>query len=79
MVTVYRAYGLRFVIFMDDHEPAHVHVFGEGQAKINLMGPGDSPELVWADEMKRGEVRQAMKIVTEHRALLLERWRSIHG
>jgi hypothetical protein len=28
MVTVYRAHGLRVVIFTDDHEPAHVHVFG---------------------------------------------------
>jgi Domain of unknown function (DUF4160) len=38
MVTLYRAYGLRVVIFVDDHEPAHVHVFGDGQAKINLIG-----------------------------------------
>jgi len=38
MVTVHRARGLRFVIFVDDHEPAHVHVFGDGQAKIDLIG-----------------------------------------
>jgi len=28
MVTIYRGEGLRVVIFADDHEPAHVHVFG---------------------------------------------------
>ena len=51
MVTVMRAEGLRVVIFTNDHEPAHVHVFGDGEAKINLRGPGDTPELVWADGM----------------------------
>ena len=36
MVTVLRAHGLRVVIFANDHRPAHVHAFGDGEAKINL-------------------------------------------
>lgn len=36
MVTVLRAEGFRIVIFTNDHEPAHVHVFGDGEAKIDL-------------------------------------------
>jgi hypothetical protein len=79
MVTVHRAHGLRIVVFVDDHEPAHVHVFGDGQAKINLVGANGAPELVWVDAMKRGEVRRAMKIVTEQQDRLLTRWREIHG
>jgi hypothetical protein len=47
MVTVYRGAGLRVVIFVDDHEPAHVHVFGDGQVKIGLLGPDGRPELIW--------------------------------
>ena len=43
MVTVFRAYGLRVIIFVDDHLPAHVHVFGDGQAKISLVGVGGRP------------------------------------
>jgi len=39
MVTVFGAHGLRVIIFVNDHPPAHVHVFGDGQAKINLRGP----------------------------------------
>jgi hypothetical protein len=39
VITVYRAEGLRVVIFLNDYEPAHVHVFGDGEAKINLTGP----------------------------------------
>jgi hypothetical protein len=79
MVTVYRAHGLRAVIFLDDHEPAHVHVFGDGQAKINLLGQDGAPELVWAEGMKHSEVRRAMEIITERQAELLMRWREIHG
>jgi hypothetical protein len=36
------------IIFSNDHEPTHVHVLGDGEAKINLVGLGDRPELVWA-------------------------------
>lgn len=79
MVTIHRAHGLRIVIYTDDHEPAHVHVFGDGHAKINLIGPEDGPELVWAEDMKRNEVRRAMQVVTEQQAVFLARWREIHG
>jgi len=78
-VTIFRADGLRFVIFVDDHEPAHVHVFGDGEAKINLLGLGGKPELIWADGMKRGDIRKAMKIVEEQQDAFLERWKNIHG
>jgi hypothetical protein len=79
MVTVLRAQGIRIIIFVNDHEPAHVHAFGDGQAKINLRGAGGAPELVWADGMTRGEVRRAMKIVSENQEALLAKWREIHG
>lgn len=45
MVTIHRAHGLRFVMFLNDHAPAHVPVFGNGEAKINLGGEADSLEL----------------------------------
>ena len=79
MITVYRAGGLRVVIFTDDHEPAHVHVFGDGQVKINLIGPNRQPELLWAEGMKRSDVRHALTLVAEQRDFLLARWREIHG
>jgi histidinol phosphatase-like PHP family hydrolase len=79
MVTIYRAHGLRIVIFTDDHEPAHVHVFGDGHAKINLAGPDGAPDLIWADGMKRNEARRAMQVVIERQAEFLARWRQIHG
>ncbi len=79
MVTVLRAHGLRVVIYANDHRPAHVHVFGDGEAKIDLLGPDGAPGLVWADGMTRGEVRRAVRLVAEQRAFLLARWEDIHG
>jgi hypothetical protein len=75
MVTIHRAHGLRVVIFADDHEPAHVHVFGDGHAKINLVGPDGRPELVWASGMKRNDVRRAMALAIEHRDEFLALWK----
>ena len=79
MVTVHREAGFRFIIFADDHEPAHVHVFGDGQAKINLAGTDGAPELVSAAGMKAGDLRKVMRIVTEQQASLLEQWKAYHG
>ena len=74
-----RVHGLRVVIYANDHRPAHVHVFGDGEAKIDLLGPNGGPGLVWADGMTRGEVRRAMRLVAEQRTFLLARWEDIHG
>ncbi len=79
MVTVHRAHGIRIIIFVNDHEPAHVHVFGDGHAKINLSGAGGAPELIWVDGMTRGDLRRAMKVVNEMQAELLAKWKDIHG
>jgi hypothetical protein len=56
MVTGLSAHGLRVVIFTNDHQPAHVHVLGDGEAEINLRGADGIPELIWADAMSRGAV-----------------------
>jgi len=78
MPTVHRARGLRFVIFTDDHEPAHVHAVGAGgEAKIDL-GPSDrGPTVVWVKGLSRGDVRRAMTEVKEG-VRLLNAWTRIH-
>jgi len=62
MMTVLRAHGPWVVIYLDDHEPVHVHVFGDGQVKIDLVGTRGSPVLVSADGMKatRSGVRRRL-------------------
>lgn len=40
MPTVLRVSGLRFVVYPNDHPPAHVHVIGPGWVVVvNLHGP----------------------------------------
>ena len=79
MVTVLRAEGFRIMIFANDHEPAHVHVFGDGEAKINLLGSDGHVDLVWALGLSRVDVRRAVAIVDGNRETLLMRWSEIHG
>lgn len=74
MVTVHRESGLRISIFTDDHEPAHVHVRGDGHAKINLVGRDGLPEMVFAKGVNKAEGRKMLRIVREQQAVLLERW-----
>jgi hypothetical protein len=79
VVTILRESGFRVVIYLDDHKPAHVHVIGAGEAKIDLGTAGGAPELVWAVGMSRADLRKAMRIVEAHRDHLIERWSDVHG
>lgn len=79
MVVVHREAGLRFVIFVDDHEPAHVHVFGDGAAKINLAGADGEPELVFSRGFSAAVLRRAMRIASTEQAGLIARWMELHG
>ena len=62
-----------------DHEPAHVHVTGAGQAKINLLGPGGRPELVYSVDISRADMRRLMEEAAEHQTHFLAEWERIHG
>lgn len=79
MVTVLRSGGLRIVVYLDDHEPAHVHVLGDGEAKIELgIGSGE-PDLVWSVGFSNADVRRAYRLVRDHRDMLIAKWRELHG
>ena len=79
MVVVHRSRGFRFVIYTLDHEPAHVHVTGAGQAKINLLGPGGLPEIVYSIGIKHGDMRRLLAETLERRDTFLRDWEQIHG
>lgn len=74
-----RSGGLRVVIYLDDHEPAHVHVLAGGEAKIHLGAETSEPELVWSRGLTNAEVRRAWRLVRDNRDLLIARWRELHG
>jgi hypothetical protein len=79
MVTIFRESGLSFVIFLDDHPPPHVHVFGDGLAKIELGTDGTEVRVVDAARMKTGVVGKAKRIVVERREELIRKWEEFHG
>jgi len=74
--TVLRQEGYEVVIYLNDHPPAHVHVFkGGGEAKVNL----DPVAVAQVWKMKRPTVRKAKRVVAEHQSSLLEQWEEING
>jgi hypothetical protein len=79
MPTILTKGGLRVVIYPDDHDPPHVHVFGDGETKIVL---GDSPQaikVIFSIQTKASERRRAVAAVRDHHVLLLRRWSELHG
>jgi hypothetical protein len=79
MVVVHRAHGLRFVIYLSDHEPAHVHLIGGGEAKVDLVGPDGNPKLVWVVGISRADLRRLLVEIGERQAEFLAAWRRLHG
>lgn len=79
MIVLLREAGLRIVIYVDDHPPPHVHVLGDGEAKVRLVGPDGRPQIVDVNGMKEGDLRKALRAIAEAQAELLEEWSKIHG
>jgi hypothetical protein len=79
MIVLLRAGGLKVVIYVDDHPPPHVHVLGDGEAKIRLVGSNGRPQVIESVGMKQGNLRRALLAVSEAQTMLLEEWTKIHG
>ena len=80
MPTVYRFYGLRVVIYSNDHRPAHVHVMGKGcEAVFRLNVPSGPSDL--RENFGFSERDLAMIAAEPDRQLvdLYVQWSAIHG
>jgi hypothetical protein len=76
MITVFRAHGLRFIIYTQDHQPAHVHVRGpDGEARFSLL----NGSLMSNFGLSTPDLRRAAGEVAQRRAGLLAEWERIHG
>jgi hypothetical protein len=76
--TVLRVGGWRFVIYPNDHPPAHVHVMGPGwSVVINVAGLVALREVV--GRCAERDARRALALAEAHQETLLEAWRQIHG
>ena len=79
MAVIHRTGGFRIVIYTLDHEPAHVHITGPGQAKVNLVGAGGGAELIYSMGIKPADLRRLMTEIRTRQAEFLARWEQIHG
>lgn len=78
MPTIYRTDGFRFVIYPNDHEPAHVHVFhGNGEVKINIC-VASFPKMLQVFNMSTKLVMRAFEITLDNQEAFLLKWREIH-
>ncbi|MDO6416688.1 DUF4160 domain-containing protein [Sphingomonas sp. BIUV-7] len=53
----------------------HVHVFGDGECKIEL----ETLKVVRTVDANKAESRRALRIVRNSRDILMRRWTELHG
>lgn len=79
MPTVLTIFGLRVVIYPNDHRPAHVHVIGNGcEAVFNLCCSAGIPELRENYGFSRKDLVKIADELDSTLELLCKRWREIH-
>jgi hypothetical protein len=75
MARVYDRDGFQVQIWLNDHPPAHVHVYrAEGLAIVNLL----TLTIRAAYDMKPADLRRAVAIVEANRSHFLRKWKEIH-
>ena len=79
MPVIWRQSGFRFVIYVDDHPPPHVHILADGEMKVNIVGPAGLPHQVYSNGFNVSERRKAMDIVLQRQVEFLAEWDVIHG
>jgi hypothetical protein len=80
MPTVLTLFGLRVVIYPNDHRPAHVHVCGNGcEATFNLSCP-DGPVVTRANYgFAKSDIARISSALNGNLAQLCGDWGRIHG
>lgn len=79
MPTVLILFGLRIVVYPNDHRPAHVHVQGKGcEAVFKLHCPDGPPELRENYGFTQRELGRLAEGLAQHLSALCAAWRQLH-
>jgi hypothetical protein len=82
MPTVLRERGFALRIYLPprEHLPPQVHVVrGGAEVKIHLGTESAPPSVERVFQMRDADVVEAYRIVLEHHAQLMNKWRQYHG
>ena len=80
MPSVLTVFGLRVVVYPNDHRPAHVHVIGGGcEAVFMLNCPHGPVELRENFGFARKDFRKLQVELSANVHVLCQAWGSIHG
>jgi hypothetical protein len=77
MPTILILFGLKFRIYVRDHEPVHVHVISQdGEAKFKV---DEEVKLMDNKGMKPKDIKLAESIIEENKELIKKEWIKIYG
>ena len=80
MPTVVRFFGLRVVIYPNDHRPAHVHVIGHGCESVWNLGCPNGPVALRENYGFAGPEIVRIRWALDGMVLqLCRRWEEIYG
>ena len=69
MSTIHREAGFEVLIYLNDHRPAHVHVFkAEGEVVVFLGDTGSLPQIRENIGMSGRDERAVLVLVGEHQS-----------
>ncbi|MCB0515468.1 MAG: DUF4160 domain-containing protein [Chitinophagales bacterium] len=71
MPTLFRAFGLRFFFYSNEHEPIHIHISNaDGEAKF------DVENMIWVGNkgLKNKDLKLAESLIEENKDLIIKAW-----
>lgn len=80
MATILSENGRRYVVYSNDHRPAHVHVISaDHEALFELNCPQGPPSLRENYGFPKKLLNEIKRVLSEHLAEACAAWKKIHG
>ncbi|MEL6490085.1 MAG: DUF4160 domain-containing protein [Cyanobacteria bacterium J06634_6] len=77
MPTVFNEDGYRGMVFPNDHQPVHVHVYkNEASVKIDVK----TLKVIGVEgrRPKPKEIKKAIKLTAKHKGKIEKKWQELH-
>lgn len=76
MPVIFRIGPFRIVIFVNDHEPPHVHCIGKGESAVIEIKSG---QIKSNNGVHPKDLKKLIDFIIEQSDVLLIEWRHYHG